>query len=82
MSYEWRKVRCYPKTDYKITKDKLEDSISLSKVESKELDCTMMNYPNSNNHPAKLRDADTTFMEFVVIEVLGMVPEAKKNIVG
>ena len=62
-------------------KDKLEDSFSLTKVESGEV-CVEMNQSNSDNHPAKLSYADNTFMEFVVTEGLGLEPEAKKNIVG
>lgn len=77
-----KKSDAIKKPDYDIAKDKPEDSISLSKVESEELDCTEMNHSNSDNHPAKLSDADTTFMEFVVTEGLGLEPEAKKNIVG
>ena len=63
------------KPDCDIAKDKLE-------VESEELDCTEVNHSSSDNHPAKLSEADTTFMEFVVTEGLGLEPEAKKNIVG
>ena len=68
------------KPDCDIAKDKLQDSILLTKVESEELDCTRVNHLSSENRPGKLSDSDTTFMEFVVTKGLRMEPEAKKNI--
>ena len=69
------------KPDCDIAKDKLEDSILLSKVEREELDCTEVYHSSSDNRPAKLSDVDTTFMGFVVTKGLSMEPGTKTNIV-
>lgn len=60
---------------------KLEDVITSSKVEVKE-PCVEVSPNSLSEHSDKVSDADSSFLEFVVTEGLGLDVQAKKNIVG